>query len=137
MQKSDLNHCLSKIFTANGFTANHSVFLKKLCALIAYYSSDDLSEKLRQDINKIHLVLLKLDLYEEEEKEIPTRYYCVLEGKDSISQFTFAPRVSVSLRNDDLDCRLKIIDELSGVDISSLVNYVKEKAIVADDFVLE
>ena len=138
MKKKELLSCLCKVFF-NDWGSDELTCLKALSALLAYYCTNDISKELCENINNLHILLLKADFYDQSliKKEIPTDFHCSLDSLKPVPAFNFSPQISVSFSNTELDSGFNIASELSTINIVGLIQYVREKAIAAGDLIFE
>ena len=142
MNKSVLQYALECVFF-NQYNPDITRKLNELCCLFSYYRKDDANSDFSIIYNKLQVLLTKIQLLKNANQypSIPTDFRCNFDFPGtSRARHTFAPVIKMPKYQPlpDYDKQIEsIIQEMTEIDIASLVEYVHQKAVKAGDLAFE
>ena len=142
MNKYCLESALETVFF-NQFGDDILEKFRDLCNLFSYYREEDATPEFCSTFNMLQVLLTKIQLLKSvnDHPYIPTEFKCdfnVLEKNKG--HYTFAPTIKIPKYQPLPDYQEqieKIMNALSQLDLASMMDYVKKKAIEAGDFEFE
>ena len=142
MNKSVLQYALECVFF-NQYNPDITRKLNELCCLFSYYRKDDANSEFCIIYNKLQVLLTKIQLLKNANQYplIPTDFRCNFDFPGNCrARHTFAPVIKMPKHQPlpDYDKQIEtIIQEMTKIDIASLVEYVRQKAVKAGDLTFE
>ena len=142
MNTFSLESALETVFF-NQYDADMIEKFGNLCNLFSYYREEDAAPEFCSIFNTLQVLLTKIQLLKNvnHHPSIPTNFRCDFDNSENNKgNNTFAPVIKIPKYqplpdyNEQIE---KIMDVLSKLDIASMVDYVKQKAIKAGDFEFE
>ena len=124
-----------QVYFGNSYRYAPNIHLQYLVALTLFYSDEDLTADLKNSLNKLMAILVKIDLLKMvgSQTEIPTKFTCTIDARPEAkpNTFAFSPVITLPESKDlshlknDIDA---VYDELKNINIAGLGEYVKNKA---------
>ncbi len=142
MNKYCLDSALENVFF-NQFGEDILEKFRDLCNLFSYYREEDATPEFCSTFNMLQVLLTKIQLLKSVSHHpyIPSEFKCDFNNTEKHKgHYTFAPAIKIPKYQQLPDYQEqieKIMNVLSELDLASMVDYVKKKAIKAGDFAFE
>ena len=142
MNKYSLDSALETVFI-NQFGEDILGKFRELCNLFSYYREEDATSEFCSTFNKLQVLLVKIQLLKNvnDHPYTPSEFKCDFNTSEkNKGHYTFAPSIKIPKYQPLPDYKEqieKIMNDMSKLDLASMIDYVKKKAIEAGDFDFE